>query len=187
MIHEKQLGLSRPWIKMQLLHDAGLRLGKVMKALPIEAPPHESEVGQTRRILCAAAHALFRDPLLEHATKPDGPITWGELCRLSGRSDEHLQLFADGIRRAVWLRSVDSLQPINRVTDHVDGNGVMLEVFFRVHAPNIPTRDEAPTQWMPRLFRPEALGGRLLGHEPAGDESIDPNYHEFAWSPPPCK
>ncbi len=176
-IHAKQLGPSQECTKMQYWHDAGSRLGQALRVLPIRAPPYESQHGQTRRILCAAAHALYRNPLLAHAIKPDSPITWGELCRLSGWSDEHLQDFADSIRRAIWLQSDDSLQPVNSVIEHCDGNGVMPEVFFEVHPTNIPPRVEPPTQWMPRLFRPEALCGRLLGHAPAGDTSVSaPKY-----------
>lgn len=140
--------------------------------LPIQAPAHEDQDGQVRRILCAAAHALYRHPLLAHATIPDGPITWGELCRLTALSDEHLWSFADSIRRAAWLLPNDSLQPVNRLVQHCEGNGAMLEVFFQVQPADIPTGMEVPTQWMPRIIRPDALTGKLLGHRPAGDAGV---------------
>lgn len=140
--------------------------------MPVQAPVHEDQDGQVRRILCAALYALYRHPWLAHATKADGPITWGELCRLTALSDEHLRSFADAIRRAAWLQPNDSLQPVNRLVQHCEGNGTMLEVFFEVQPADIPTAMEAPTVWMPRLVRPDALSSRLLGHRPAGDSAM---------------
>ena len=156
------------------LHGAGPELKRQLPGLPILAPQDESQDCQTRRILCSALYALYRDPVLTNATKPDEPVTWGEFARLTGVSDEHIQPFASGIRRSLALRPDDSLGPVNRVIAHCDGNGVMPEVFFRVHANDIPAGDEAQARWIPRIVRPDNLRGRLLGYEPTGDDWLSP-------------